>query len=73
MDDSRCLLESLMLANHEPDWNIDDLSDTGVYAAIRYLERDPGSTNEQDDDGYVIICACLCVPLLVCLGFVWLY
>jgi hypothetical protein len=37
----RCPLESLMLANHEPDWNIDDLSDTEVYAAIRYLEWDP--------------------------------
>ena len=61
-----------MLTNHEPDWNIDDLSDTEVYAAIRYLERDPGRTNEQDDR-CVIICACLCVPLLMCLGFVWLY
>ena len=69
----RSPLESLMLANHEPDWNIDDLSDTEVYAAIRYLERDPGSTNEQDDDRCVIICACLYVLLLVCLGFVWLY
>ena len=46
MDNFRCPLESLMLANHEPDWNIDDLSDTEVYAAIRYLERDPGSTIE---------------------------
>jgi hypothetical protein len=62
-----------MLANHEPDWNIDDLSDTEVYAAIRYLEQDPGSTNEQDDDRCVILYACVCAPLLVCLGFVWLY
>ena len=66
-------LESLMLANHEPDWNIDDLSDAEVYAAIRYLERDPASTNDQDNDTCIIICACLYVPLLVCLGFVWLY
>ena len=62
-----------MLANHEPDWNIDDLNDTEVYAAIRYLERDQGSPNGQDDDKCVIICACLYVLLFVCLGFVWLY
>jgi hypothetical protein len=73
MDNFRCPLESLMLANHEPDWNVDDLSDTEVYAAIRYLERDPGSTNEQDDDRCVVICACLYVLLLSCLAFVWLY
>jgi len=64
MDNFRCPLESLMLANHEPDWNIDDLSDTEVYAAIRYLERDPGSTNEQDDDRCVIICA-------ACMSYCW--
>jgi hypothetical protein len=62
-----------MLANHEPDWNIDDLSDTEVYAAIRYLEPDPGNTSEQDDDKCATICACLYVLLLACLGFVWLY
>jgi len=62
-----------MLANHESDWNIDDLSDTDVYAAIRYLEPDPVSTNQQDDHRRVIICACLYVLLLLCLGFVWLY
>jgi hypothetical protein len=61
-----------MLANHQPDWNIDDLSDAEVYAAIRYLEH-PGSTNQQDDDRCAIISACLYVLLLVCLGFVWLY
>jgi hypothetical protein len=44
-----------MLANHEPDWNIDDLSDSEVYAAIRNLERDPGSTNQQDDDILTIL------------------
>jgi hypothetical protein len=37
MDNFRCPLESLMLANHEPDWNIDDLTDAEIYAAIRYL------------------------------------
>ena len=69
----RCTLVSLMLANHGPDWNIDDLSDAAIYAAIRYLERDPGSTNKLDNDRCVIICASLYVLLLACLGFIWLY
>lgn len=61
-----------MLANYEPDWNIDDLSNTEIYAAIRYLEPDPGSTSEEDHDKYVVICACIYVLPLVCLGFIWL-
>ena len=32
-----------MLTNHEPDRNIEDLTD--MYAAIRYLEPDPHSSN----------------------------
>jgi hypothetical protein len=32
------MLRVLMLANYDPDWNIADLSDTEIYAAIRYLE-----------------------------------
>jgi hypothetical protein len=27
-----------MLANNDSDWNIEDLTDTEIYAAIRYLE-----------------------------------
>jgi hypothetical protein len=38
-----------MLMNQEPDWNIDDLTDTEICAAIRYLEPDPRSANEQDE------------------------
>ena len=30
-----------MLTNHEPDRNIEDLTDTEIYDAIRYLEPDP--------------------------------
>jgi DNA-binding beta-propeller fold protein YncE len=30
-----------MLANQEPDWNIDDLTDYEIYDAIRYLDTDP--------------------------------
>jgi hypothetical protein len=39
-----------MLMNREPDWNIDDLADTEIYAAIRYLEPDPRRASEQDAD-----------------------
>jgi hypothetical protein len=30
-----------MLANQEPDWNIDDLTDDETNDAIRYLDPDP--------------------------------
>jgi hypothetical protein len=68
-----------MLTNQEPDWNIDDLTDTEIYAAIRYLEADPRTegkqdANDQDDnDNGVVICVCLYSLLLGCLAFVWFY
>jgi hypothetical protein len=70
----------LMLANYDPDRNIDYLTDTEIYAAIRYLE--PGLTNagqpdanDQDPtkDNGVVICACLYVGLLMCFVFLWFY
>jgi hypothetical protein len=67
-----------MLANQEPDWNIDDLTDSEIYAAIHYLEADPGTMDKQDaDDQYkdtgVVICVCSCILLLGCLAFLWFY
>jgi hypothetical protein len=67
-----------MLTNHEPDRNIEDLSDTEIYDAIRYLEPDPKSANEmdgddQDKDDGVVISVFLYVALLVCLAFMWFY
>ena len=66
-----------MLANHEPDRNLEDLSDTEIYDAIRYLEPDPQSANEldgdSDKDNGVVICVCLYAAILVCLAFVWFY
>ena len=74
-----------MLTNYEPDWNIEDLTDAEIYAAIRYLEPDPISADEhndgqkdeyndeQNDDNGVAICFCLYVVLLGCLAFVWFY
>jgi len=67
-----------MLTNYDPDWNIDDLTDTEIYAAIRYLEA--GLTNgdqldaaDQDKDNGAVICACLYVAVLVSLAFLWFY
>ena len=67
-----------MLADYDPDWNIDDLTDTEIYAAIRYLE--PGLTNadhldadDQGNDNGVVICVCLYVALLICLALLWFY
>ena len=67
-----------MLTNHEPDRNLEDLTDTEIYDAIRYLEPNPKSANEldgddQDKDNGVVICVFLYVVLLVCLAFVWFY
>ncbi len=67
-----------MLTNHEPDRNIEDLTDAKIYDAIRYLEPDPKRANEmdgdeRDKDNGVVISVFLYVALLVCLPFMWLY
>jgi hypothetical protein len=67
-----------MLTNQEPDWNIDDLTDPEIYAAIRYLEADARTenkqdANDQDKDSGVVICVSLYILLLGCLAFVWFY
>ena len=48
-----------MLTNHQPDWNIEDLSDEEIYAAIRCLEAAETSTEDQNNDNGVFICVCL--------------
>ena len=67
-----------MLTNHEPDRNIEDLTDTEIYDAIRYLEPGPHNANEtdgdnQDKDSGVVICVSLYGALLACMAFVWFY
>jgi hypothetical protein len=71
-----------MLTNPEPDRNIEALNDDEIYAAIRYLELDLGSTSKQggdtvatkqNNDNGVVICVCLYIALLVCLAIFWLY
>src|SRR6266478_7392374 len=62
-----------MLTNREPDWNINDLTDTEIYDAICYLEPAPTTAAEQDSgdqdqgDG-VVICVCLYIALGGLLG-----
>jgi hypothetical protein len=67
-----------MLANYDPDSNVDDLTDTEIYAAIRYLEadrrtEDKQNANDQDKDNGDVICVSLYILLLGCLAFVWFY
>jgi hypothetical protein len=67
-----------MLTNHEPDRNIEDLTDTKIYDAIRYLEPGPKSATEmdgddRDQDNGAVICVLLYGALLVCLASLWLY
>jgi hypothetical protein len=61
-----------MLTNHEPDWNIENLSDTAIYAAARYLEPDTGRADKENDDVSVLICVGLYLLLMACLA-AWLY
>jgi len=71
-----------MAEKHESNWNIEDLSDTEIYAAIRYLE--PGarsmylasatrSTNEEQDDAAALVISIIFVILMAGLGFILLY
>ena len=77
--DTRCRDECIsMLTNQEPDWNIDALIDTDIYAAIHYLEPDPRNApeqdpNDQDQDIGVVICVCLYIAMSVSLAFLWFY
>jgi hypothetical protein len=41
-----------MLTNQEPDWNIDDLTDPEIYAAIHYLEAGPRTEDKQDANNH---------------------
>jgi hypothetical protein len=67
-----------MLANYDPDWNLEGLTDAEIYEAIRYLELDPRNANEQnkahdDKDNGVVICVCLYIALFVGLACFWFY
>jgi hypothetical protein len=62
-----------MLTNHEPDRNIEDLTETDIYNAIRYLESHPRNTNEKQDDTGALVAAIIFVILMLGLGLMLLY
>ena len=62
-----------MLTNHEPDRNIEDLTETEIYNAIRYLEPHPRSTNEKEDDTAALVAVIIFVIVMLGLGLMLLY
>lgn len=61
-----------MAKNHESKLRIEDLTDTKIYAAIRYLEPDAESANQQNDDVEFATFVTSVILLLGCLGFLCL-
>jgi hypothetical protein len=62
-----------MLTNHEPDRNIEDLTETEIYNVIRYLEPHPRSTNERQNDTAALVAAIIFVIVMLGLGLMLLY
>jgi hypothetical protein len=63
-----------MADKHRPKWNIEDISDAEVDAAIRYLEPGPRTRNEkQGDAGGLVVSIIFVVVMLGFLELVWLY
>jgi hypothetical protein len=53
--------------------DMEQVGDPEIYAAIGYLEPDPKSANEKNDDTAFIICVSVGILLLGCLAFLELY
>jgi len=62
-----------MLTNQEPDRNIEDLTETQIYRAIRYLELCPRNANEKQDDIGALVATIIFVILMLGLGLMLLY
>jgi hypothetical protein len=62
-----------MLTNHEPDRNIEDLTETEIYNGIRYLEPHPRDTNEKQDDTTALVAVIVFLILMLGLGLMLLY
>ena len=58
---------------YESKGHIEGPAQVEVSAAIRYLEPDLRSTNEQDHATGIAICIALVLLALACLVFIWLY
>lgn len=66
-------IEVLMAKNHVSDTHIEEGTQAEVSAAIRYLDPDLRSTNEQDHAIAVAVCMLLVFLAWGSLVFIWLY
>jgi hypothetical protein len=63
-----------MTRKQQSKWNLEELMDAEVCAAIRYLDPDStGETNREEHNAPFVICVSLLVILLGCITFIWLY
>ena len=69
----QCINEGAMAKKHESKWNIEDLSDSDIYDAIRYLEPDQIWEQQHNHDTAFAICLCVVILLLGLLGLMCLY
>jgi hypothetical protein len=63
-----------MARKQESNWNLEELTDAEIHAAIRRLEAQPRNAHEQDDDAAFVISAGLTILLLggLVLSLEWL-
>lgn len=61
-----------MAKEHKSKWNLEDLTDTEIYDAIRYLEADSKSRNAGDCTATFVICVSVVILVLGCLALMWL-
>jgi hypothetical protein len=59
-----------MLQNYEPERYIEELTETDIYSAIRYLEPETQGSEEPDDRGNVALAIILLIFVLGLLAFI---
>ena len=63
-----------MPRKQEAKWNLEELSDAEICAAIRYLDPGPISEmNGENNSARLVVCVSLLALLLGCIGFIWIY
>jgi hypothetical protein len=63
-----------MPRKQESKWNLEDLTEAEICAAIRYLDPDPTpETNGENNSAPFVVCVSLLVLLLGCIAFIWIY
>jgi hypothetical protein len=63
-----------MPRKQELKWNLEELTDAEICATIRYLDPNPISeTNGENDSALFVVCVSLLALLLGCVAFIWLY